>query len=665
MRRIVLAALALPLAAHAATSTRYTVLFQDTPSGQHLTQVADDGAITIDFSYRDNGRGPDYREEIRLDADGTQRSHLVTGKSTFGAPVEDRYTRDGASAQWRTVSDEGSATLAQPAVYVPVESGPEVYAMLARAALARGGRVALAPAGEVQVERVAQHRVGERSVALYALTGLELAPDFVWLNDDASRALFAHVVPGWRQLVEAGFESHARTLERLQQDAENARLRDAAQRYAQRWPQPILIRNARVFDAEKARLGEPADVYVHDGRIAALMPAGSVAREARTVIDAAGRTLLPGLFDTHVHEDAWNAVLQLAGGVTSARDMGSDNAVLSDLRRRIDTGEILGERIFPAGYIEGQSEFASRGGFVVGSVEQAHEAIDWYAQRGYRQIKLYNSIKPEWVAPIAAHAHRRGLSVAGHIPAFMRAEQAVSAGFDEITHINQLLLNFLSGPKDDSRTLARFYLVLEKAHALDLHGPAFNRFLALLQKKRTVVEPTLATFADMAQRQGQVHPSYAPIADHLPAVLQRSLRKSSFDVTAENAERYRASVAKLTATVGRLYRAGVPLLAGTDAIAGFALHRELELFVEAGIPPAQALKIATWNAARHVGALDRLGSIAPGKLADLILVDGDPTRDISALRRVALTMKEGVGYYPSDLYGFLGVKPFTEPARPQ
>jgi imidazolonepropionase-like amidohydrolase len=117
----------------------------------------------------------------------------------------------------------------------------------------------------------------------------------------------------------------------------------------------------------------------------------------------------------------------------------------------------------------------------------------------------------------------------------------------------------------------------------------------------------------------------------------------------------------MLAMTARIWKAGIPLVAGTDAMPGFTLHRELELYVKAGIPAPEALRIATWNGAKYTRTLDRLGSITAGKLADLVLVDGDPTTNISDLRRINLVMKEGVIYYPSEIYEALGVKPFAKP----
>ena len=227
--------------------------------------------------------------------------------------------------------------------------------------------------------------------------------------------------------------------------------------------------------------------------------------------------------------------------------------------------------------------------------------------------------------------------------------------------MNQVFLNFYVKPTDDTRTLLRFYLIAENAHALDLDSKQVRDFVKLLQDHHTVIDSTLSAFQDWTYKQGQVRPTYAKVVDHLPITVQRGLRTNSTNVTDENFARYNASYDKMVEFAGRLFKAGVPLVAGTDDIAGFTLQNELELYVKGGIPAPEVLKIATWNGAKYTKTLDRLGSITPGKLADLILVDGDPTTNISDVRRVGLVMKEGTIYYPSEVYPTVGVQPFNPP----
>jgi hypothetical protein len=416
----ILAALAFTAAAAADTTVNYTVLHAGRKSGAQKTVVRDDGRMHVSYSYRDNGRGPDIEEDIVLLPDGTFGRYRQTGKTTYGAKLDERFSVSGKQASWQSPAERGSQALAVPAVYLPGYGSPETNAVIVRATQKAGGRLAALPGGELGSEKLATTRVGpaggEREVALYAIRGAGLQPDYVWLEAAETMPLFASINVGGSHMVVAGFEGVTPELERLQQQAETKYLEDLAAKHTQALPQPILIRNVRVFDAKSKALGEPADVYVNDGRIAAIYPAGSPARDPATVIDGAGRALLPGLFDMHAHEDAWNAILQVAGGVTSSRDMGNDNDYLARLKADIAAGRAIGPHIEPAGYIEGESPFASRGGFVVASVAEAENAVDWYAERGFRQVKLYNSIKPEWAQPIAAYAHSRGCAYPATCP---------------------------------------------------------------------------------------------------------------------------------------------------------------------------------------------------------------------------------------------------------
>lgn len=666
MRRIALVgALALAGAAHADTTFEYTVLHSGAKSGAQTTIVTGDGAVRVSYSHRDNGRGPDLEEAFSTAPDGTFRRYRLTGRSTFGAALDERFSRERGHASWRSPSERGNARVNGVAVYLPLTGSPESRALLARAALASpGGTIAALPGGELRAERVRRLAVesadGTREVELVMMTGLGLRPAWVWLESTAPHRLFAQVSAGGAHVIARGFERQSPALERAQLEAEAARLRSIARAARRSLPDPVLIRDVRPLDTATAALGPPADVYLHRGRIAALYPAGSAPRHAATVIEGEGRALLPALFDMHTHESGWNAALQVAGGVTTSRDMGNENPLLEKLMAEIDRGEIVGPRIVPTGFIEGESPFSSRGGFVVGSVAEAQSAIDWYAQRGYRQIKLYNSIRPEWVAPVAAYAHERGLRVGGHVPAFSRSERVVREGYDELQHINQLMLNFVSDPDTDSRTLARFTLVGERTAALDLDSQAVRDYIALLAARGTVVDATLSAFEAMYnQRQGEMDPAMAAAADHVPYATQRDWRSNSMEVTEDNVAAYRASWAKMVAFVGRLHAAGVPLVAGTDNIAGFALHRELELYVQAGIPAGESIRIATQNGARYAGLEGELGRITPGLRADLILVDGDPTRSISDIRRVAYVIKDGEGFSPAAIYEALGVRPFA------
>ena len=498
---------------------------------------------------------------------------------------------------------------------------------------------------------------------LLVQTGLGFSPSFYWATTGLRPRLFAVVIPGYLLGIEDGWQATGDFLEARQKVAEASLLKDIAVRFSHPLLGLTVVRNVRVFDSEKAQLGTASDVYLLRGRITAVLPAGSPARGVHTEVDGGGRVMLPGLFDMHAHVDRWSGGLHLAAGVTTTRDMGSDNEILQQMIDEIASGQLVSPQIVPCGFLEGEGPNSARTGFVIKDFQGARDAVDWYAEHGYPQIKIYNSFPREILRETVAYAHTRGMRVSGHVPAFMRAQEVVEQGFDELQHVNQVLLNFFVTPTTDTRTLERFYLVMEKAANFDFEAQPMKDFLALLKSKQTVVDLTVTAFDDMRRREGMLTPGFAAVASHLPLDIQRSLRQASMKIPDDaTAKRYEASYAKMIDLAGRMYRAGIPLVAGTDGMAGFALHRELELYVQAGLTPSQAIQIATFNGAKYTRTLNDRGTITPGKLGDLVLVDGDPTKDITDLHKVALVITQGKVIYPSEIYPALGVKPFVDHA---
>jgi hypothetical protein len=251
------------------------------------------------------------------------------------------------------------------------------------------------------------------------------------------------------------------------------------------------------------------------------------------------------------------------------------------------------------------------------------------------------------------------MRVSGHVPAFLRAQDVIDDGFDEIQHITQVLLNFLVTPETDTRTLQRFELPAAGVADLDFDSKPVEDFIALLKAHEIVVDPTLTTFDFLRQRDGEMSQAYAAIADHMPLDIQRGFRVGYMKIADADAARYESSYAKMIEFVGRMYRAGIPLVAGTDALAGFSLQRELELYVQAGLTPAQVLQIATWTGARYTRTLADRGSITAGKRADLTLVDGDPTENIADVGKVLLVITQGKLVSPRDIDLALGIVPFV------
>jgi imidazolonepropionase-like amidohydrolase len=254
-------------------------------------------------------------------------------------------------------------------------------------------------------------------------------------------------------------------------------------------------------------------------------------------------------------------------------------------------------------------------------------------------------------------AHKNGMRISGHIPAFMTAEQVVRMGFDEIQHANMLFLNFLADRVQDTRTPARFTAVAQHGAEVDPASERVQAFLRLLKERGVVLDPTVAIFESMfAGRPGATDPAYTAIAHRLPPQLRRGLLGGGLPVPEGMDQRYRDAHRMMLRMVKAAYDAGIPIVAGTDGFAGFTLHRELELYAEAGIPAPRVLQLATLGAARVAKRDADLGSIAPGKLADVILVDGGPAAKISDIRRVVTVVKDGTVYDPAALYQAIGVR---------
>jgi hypothetical protein len=248
--------------------------------------------------------------------------------------------------------------------------------------------------------------------------------------------------------------------------------------------------------------------------------------------------------------------------------------------------------------------------------------------------------------------------VSGHVPVHMRAEEVVRAGYDELQHMNMLFLNFFVDRDTDTRTKLRFTLVGDRAPDLDLDSAPVAEFITLLRERGTVVDPTLATFELLyLARPGELPPGWEAVGPRLPLQLQRELMSGGLAAEGETDARYREAYRRMLDMARRLHAVGVPIVAGTDLLAGFALHRELELLAQAGLPAGDVLALATIGAARVMKRDGETGSIARGKAADLVLVDGDPLARVGDVRNTVLTVKGGVVYDAAEVHAIIGVRP--------
>lgn len=645
---------------------RYIVLSENgTKAGEQIVDISADGLIKVKFVYKDNGRGPEIEESIRLNQDGTIASYSGVGKSTFGSAINEGFSQQGKQASWYAGTKKGSITTDASAMYMPVEGSFEL-ASIAIGAIAKSATdsIDLLPSGKLEQQVVSDlivEKAGEKQkVQLLVQTGLGLEPAFVWSTIGEDPHLFAYIYPGSLTFVEEGWQGNTEKMTVIQQQADKQLLQQRADEIPTRLPGLSVLRNVRIFDSASLKTGPLSDIFFLRDKITQIVPAGSVDVAVNNYIDGEGRMVLPGLFDMHGHISRWQGMLHLATGVTSLRDMGNDNDNLQMILDEIDNGKLLAPAIFPAGFLEGESPYSARSGFVIKDLKQAKEAINWYATHGYHQLKIYNSFPKEILTDTVSYAHQMGMRVSGHVPAFLKAEDVIAAGFDEIQHINQLVLNFLVKPDTDTRTLERFYLPAKEFVDFDLQSKALQDFIKLIKDKNMSMDPTLATFDFLKKVDGTVGDPWKEIVDHLPPDLQRRYHTGEIDIPDEKtAAKYAKSYAKMVEFVGMMYKAGIPIVAGTDELAGFTLQGELELLVKAGLTPAQALQVATVNGAKYSNASERKGQITVGRDADLLLVDGDPTQNIGDIRKLVMVITQGKAIYPTKIYQTMGIRPFV------
>jgi len=647
-------------AADVAKTLRYSILSNGRVAGTEADAYEANGTLTSEFEFNDRGRGPKIKARYQFGADGVPTRIDVSGVNYLKAPVDEHLATDGGRAIWRSTAEHGEARARGFYVTNDGSFGAEMAALVRALSRHPGEPLPLLPGGEARLEAVGDTVVTSHGTQMhvreFAITGLGLVPATVWLDDNGD--FFAQ--PGtWFAAVRAGWEDVNDTLTALQVKAEDARYARLAKTLARRPSGPVAIEHVRLFDAERAVAIEDQTVIVRGARIMAVGPAASTAAPAEAErVDGRGRTLLPGLFDMHVHANPQDGLLDIASGVTGGRDLGNDMGDLKRLTTQWDSGAAIGPQLWKAGLIDGHGPYQAPTGAYADTAAEAVAAVDRYADQGYVQIKLYSSLKPELVPAIVAEAHRRGLRVSGHVPDGMVAADFVRQGADELQHINFIFLNFLAPKVKDTRTPERFTAVGEYAAGIDLDSQPVKDFIALLLEHGTTVDVTLNTFEGMLTgRPGQVSPDFAPVLDRLPVQVRRQAYAGGLPVTAANDQRYRDSYAAFLKMTKRMSDAGVPILVGTDSLAGVMLHRELELEVRAGIQPTRALQNATFLAARVLKQDTELGSIRVGKRADLLLVEGDPTTNISDVRRGRLVLKSGVIYDPAQLYAAIGVAP--------
>lgn len=640
----------------------YTIFIAGQERGAMTVRTGKGGIRESHAAFVDRGRGPDTVTQLQVDGRGLPSAVIIKGVSYRKTPVDESAVSAGGKITWKSAADAGSGP--STSFYLPHEADSETSAVLARALLkAPKGELTLLPGGTARIEKVGERTLtgatGPVKAHLYLISGLGFEPSPIWLDDDGELLVEGS---SWVSVARKDLVAEIPALVKAQDEVMRARAVAQAATLGRKPVGPVAFKGVRTYDAASRIFLIDQTVIVSGSTILEAGPSSKVAIPAGAeVIDGAGKTLVPGLFDMHVHLSSDSGgLIDIATGVTSVRDLANDPDDLGARKAAFDKGELIGPRVFMAGIIDGRGPLAGPTKALVGTAEEAVAVVDDWADRGYPQVKLYSSLKPEFVPIIIAEARKRGMRVSGHVPAGMTMEEVIRAGYDEVQHANFWVLNFL-GPDVAAKTNSpvRFTAVGEQGSSIDLNAPQTKAFFALMKARGTAVDPTMAAMEDaLTGGPGRPSPSMAAVADRMPPVVRRGAMGSGFARTDEERARFTQSYGKLREILKALHDQGTPIVAGTDGgAASITLIHELELYVASGLKPEDALYTATLGAAKIVKADDRLGSIAPGKAADLLLVQGDPGKDIADLRKGVLVMKDGVIFNPDALYGAVGIAP--------
>ena len=640
----------------AVDTTRFTILTTEKISGKQLIWSDGPGKMSYLYQYNDRGRGPKIRVDLTIE-NGEVMTRKATGVDYYKGNILETFEIVNGVAKWKNKIEEGQKNVSGPIVYDPLNSVPgEIEWDLRLLLRQHTHEIEALPGGRVKVEHVKSHTAKvsgfPEELELYSFTGSGGPPSYFWVTP--KKDFFAQI-GGWMSTIKLGYEFLVPELKRLQENIELEYFTGQAYKLTQKYTGPVAFTNVKIFDSKKGKVLPDHTVIIEQGIITKVGKSKSIKVPMNCkVISGEGKMLLPGLWDNHSHYNMEQGLYQLAAGVTNVKDM-ANSLDLPETKKKVDNDQLLGPEIsIWSGFIDFAGPYAGPTGKIVKTLDEGIDAVNYYADHGYQQIKLYSSIPVDWVKPLAAEAHKRGMIVCGHIPSFMTAERAVNDGYDQIIHLNMIMLNFL-GDTLDTRSMGRFIKVAERSKNIDLNSAEVKRFIKLLKDKKIVVDPTAAIFEQMFTNEpGKLGAGYETIHTMFPTELKRELYRGGLPTMKGREADYKQSYATMLKMLELLYKNGIMFVPGTDAVDGFTLQRELELYAKAGVPNAEVLRKATIISAEVAGKDSELGSIDVGKKANMILVDGDPVKNISDIRKVEITIKNGNLYDTKALYKSYG-----------
>ena len=589
--------------------------------------------LVSDVDYRDRGRRTHVAGTMQLAHDyGPVRLEIARVGDTSRVVETLVEVRGGAAT---VVAHSETTHVALPARTFAIAGTTPVVQHLAlvRWWLAQGRppHVAVVPGGPTNVVSIDRRGrdtldVGGQRVALdrYAVDGVVWGSESVWIDEQGRLAAYTTAGGGGltlaavRQPLDSAYPRFVAlaTRDRL---AELARLSRSIRPTARG---TIALVGGTLVDGTGREPVPHSTVVVAGGRIVAAGPSGSIrVPNGAQRVDVRGQTIVPGLWDMHAHvmQVEW-ALMYLATGVTTVRDMGNEIDFELPLRDAIRSGRAIGPSLLLAGLVDGPGPDAF-GTVTASTPDEGRAVVRRYHELGFQQLKLYTLLSPPVVAAITSEAHRLGMTVTGHVPASLTILAAVDSGMDHIAH-----MPIRGEPGSDS--------VRNIVEGLRAHG--------------TVLDPTASWGELLGHSTAQPVASFQPGVDDLPPVLAQRIR--AMGVPTIDTATAHARLARTLGIIRELHEAGVPVVAGTDeGVPGFSVSREMELYQAAGFTPMDALRAATSVSARAMHLDGEVGTLEPGRRADLLVLERNPLDNVANVRALQFVMKDGVLYRAAEL----------------
>jgi imidazolonepropionase-like amidohydrolase len=629
----------------ASDTTAYVVLNHGRGAGGMVIVKAGDSTV-VRWIFVDRNRGTRIETRYRYAADGhllSAESRPIAASGQAGDPME-AFEVHGDSVRWVPSAGRGGggggrggggggapgSVKLESGAYLGLRGGsPFEQAALANFLLKQPQHSAkILPGGTAHAEIAGEATVptkgGRQHVRLVMVfSGTNTTPNGVWLDDKG--ALFATEVQ-WFITIRPGADAALPVLRAVEVKYRNAQAEAIAKRVASSHAATVVIRNGDVFDSESGAMLPNTSVVIRDDRIVEVGPAASVAvPTGATVIDATGKTVMPGMWEMHTHLQLTNqsagSLVQLAQGLTTVRDLAADMDIATSQRDRERKGLLASPRVILAGFIEGPGRGAGPTDVIAKTEDEALAYIARYDSAGYKQIKLYNIVQQDLVPAIAAETHKRGMLLSGHVPRGLSVPVAVQLGYDEIQHAAFLFSTFYQDSLYVPTMRAYSAVATAVAPNIDVDGAPMSDLIKFLHDHGTVIDGTFNLW----------------------------IGGGASIVGAGGSTNQQKADAAYLRLIRRLYDGGVTLVAGTDNSYGNTYHREIELYEQAGIPAPKVLQIATIGAARMMKDEKDYGSIAAGKVADIIIVNGKPAQQVKDIEKVETVIRAGRVYNVRDL----------------